>query len=89
MFRFLDRFGLPIKYAVTGVVGGLIWLTIATLFDLQVIGGVFGTLGALAVGGFVGGLSGSAWANPTSPGFSNCAPCPHPKAGNDLGIRIG
>lgn len=55
MFRALDRFGLPVKYALMGVIGGVIWLIIAKLINYQSALGVFGTLASLAVGGFIGG----------------------------------
>lgn len=54
MFDFLNRFGLPVKYALAGVLGGLIWLLVANLAGLA-HGGV-ATLIALAIGGYVGGM---------------------------------
>ncbi len=56
MFKFLDKYGLPVKYAIIGFFGGVIWLVIAYLIQYQSAAGPLATLVALAVGGFVGGF---------------------------------
>jgi hypothetical protein len=56
MFESLNWLGLPVKYAVIGFIGGLIWLLIAALigYDSAISGPV--TLLALTFGGFIGGV---------------------------------
>ncbi len=56
MFESFGKFALPVKYAITGVAGGIIWLVIANLIQYQSAAGPIATLVALGVGGFVGGL---------------------------------
>ncbi|MHA1524122.1 MAG: hypothetical protein ACTSY1_06915 [Alphaproteobacteria bacterium] len=56
MFAMLDRFGLPVKYAILGVCAGIIWLIIASVLDYRSPASAIATLAALGLGGFVGGL---------------------------------
>lgn len=57
MFNGLDRFGLPIKYSLLALLGGGAALAVAVALGWQYgDNNVAGTLIALAVGGYVGGL---------------------------------
>lgn len=56
MFKFLDKYGLPVKYAVIGFFGGVIWLIIASLIQFQSAAGPLATLAAVTIGGFAGGF---------------------------------
>jgi divalent metal cation (Fe/Co/Zn/Cd) transporter len=56
MFNGLDRFGLPIKYALLALFGGGVALAVAVVLGWQAGDNVVGTLIALAVGGYVGGM---------------------------------
>ena len=56
MFNGLDRFGLPIKYALLGLFGGGVALAVAVVLGWQAGENVVGTLIALAAGGYIGGM---------------------------------
>lgn len=54
MFDFLNRFGLPVKYAVIGLLGGVLGLTIAFLIGYR-IEAPWASLLGIALGGAIGG----------------------------------
>lgn len=56
MFKFLDKYGLPVKYAVIGLCGGIIWLIIASLIQYKTAAGPLATVAAVTIGGFAGGF---------------------------------
>ena len=56
MFQFLDRFGVPVKYAILAFTGGVIWLIISNLIDYQSGLGPLGLLASVTIGGFAGGF---------------------------------
>jgi hypothetical protein len=56
LFQFLNKYGLPVKYAFIGFCGGVIWLIIAYLMDYPMVGGIIGTLLSVTFGGLVGGF---------------------------------
>lgn len=55
MFNSLNRFGLPIKYAVIAVLGVAIWLIIAPILGFDISSTWWGTLIGGALGGAIGG----------------------------------
>ena len=54
MFAFLNRFGLPVKYAVIGFVGGLLVLIVAFAIEYRVPE-PWARLAGLTLGGAIGG----------------------------------
>ncbi len=54
MFDFLNKYGLPVKYAVIGLLGGVLWLIIANIIGYETHNQVAGLI-AFTVGGAIGG----------------------------------
>ena len=55
VFAFLDRFGLPVKYGILGLLAGLAWLIIAALIGYESDSSPLAMLAAFGGGGLVGG----------------------------------
>lgn len=54
IFGFLNKHGLPVKYAIMGLLGGILWLIIAALINYETQHQI-ATLISLTVGGAIGG----------------------------------
>jgi hypothetical protein len=55
MFSALDRYGLPVKYAIIGFVAGVIWLLVRGVFGFESDSGPVMMLAAFTIGGLAGG----------------------------------
>ena len=56
MFDSLNRFGLPVKYAIIAFLGGVAWAVLASLGVVSLAAGLVPTLIALTAGGYLGGM---------------------------------
>ena len=56
MFNFLNKLGLPAKYAILGAVGGLIVIFLSNLLGLPLIFSYTATVNVGAMGGLIVGL---------------------------------
>ncbi len=55
MLEKLDRFGLPVKYAVIGFLGALLWLLINVAMGKPLDGNAIATFIGFTLGGYIGG----------------------------------
>lgn len=55
MFDFLNKFGLPLKYAIIGAVGAVIGIALAGLLGMNIALSYIGAAVAGSVGGGIGG----------------------------------
>lgn len=52
----MDRFGVPIKYAILALLGGVIWLFVGPMLGIATSLSPIVLLISVTVGGFVAGL---------------------------------
>lgn len=55
MFDQLNRFGLPVKYAIFGLIAGILWLAGSAVIGYSSDSGPIAMLIAFAGGGYIGG----------------------------------
>ena len=56
MFNFLNKLGLPAKYAILGAIGGIIVIFLSDLLGLPLIFSYIATVNVGAMGGLIVGL---------------------------------
>ena len=70
MLNFLDKLGLPVKYAVIGFLIAIVWLVTSRAIGYDTGLSVLSTILAFMLGGYLAGGFARAWAKTADPNIS-------------------